>query len=149
MPFEILPDDDPQVERDRWFSMTFTVVSPKRYGPISTHALLLEIDIRKAFVAGAWISTISLAFAAVEAQFRQVLKGDYDSRAQMLFGKDADLDWLRNLRNSIIHAGRPGLPSPVWVGYAGDLLATHADLEASARRAITIMFRANYGRCPA
>ncbi|GAA5177103.1 hypothetical protein GCM10025771_13660 [Niveibacterium umoris] len=150
MSFETLPDDETRIERERWFSMSFTAAGPDRYaGPISTHALLLEVDIRRAFVAGAWISTITLAFAAIEAQFRQVFAGDYENRAQLLFGENADLNWLRNLRNSIVHAGQPGLPSPVWGSSPGDLLGTHANLEANARRAVAIMFRENYGRRPA
>ncbi len=48
-------DESLVAERDRWFYSAFTECRPKRCEPVSTHALLLEIDIRTAFCAGAWL----------------------------------------------------------------------------------------------
>jgi hypothetical protein len=133
-------------ERDRWFSLTFIECGPKRYGlPISTNALLLEVDIRAAFRSGAWLSVIVLAAAAIEAQFRQVYKDDYESKAFELYGPNKDLHWLRELRNEILHSSVPGTNSRLWKRPVGDLRACQAALEPEARRAIEIMFHTVFG----
>lgn len=125
--------------------MAFNAAGPNRYkGPISTHSLLLEVDVRIAFVSGAWLSVIAIAFAAVEAQFRQVYNDDYESKAVSLFGSNPDLQWLRTLRNEVLHAGAPGGKSNLWKVVSPDLRESHAALEADARRAIEVMFRSNY-----
>src|SRR5690606_17233808 len=104
--------DVESAERDRWFSMALIELGAvRREDAYSSHALLLELDARLAFRAGAWLSVITICFAAVEAQYRQVHKQDYDSCANSLFGSDLDLQWLRKIRNQISHAGEPGTPS--------------------------------------
>ena len=132
-------------ERDRWFSLTFVECGPKRYEPISTSALLLEVDIRAAFCAGAWLSVIVLAAAAIEAQFRHVYTDDYDSKAFDLYGSNGDLHWLRELRNEILHASKPGTKSGLWKESVSDLRACQGALEPEAKRAVSIMFRSVYG----
>jgi hypothetical protein len=144
MPEHRSADESLIVERDRWFSSSFSECRPKRYGPISTIALLLEVDIRAAFCAGAWLSVIVLAAAAIEAQFRQVYREDYDSKLIDLCGSSGDLHWLRELRNEILHASKPGTKSSLWKHSANDLRACHAALEPEARRAVSIMFRNLY-----
>jgi hypothetical protein len=131
-------------ERDRWFSSAFTESRPQRYEPVSTSALLLEVDIRAAFCAGAWLSVIVLAAAAIEAQFRQVYREDYDSKSFDLYGLNEDLHWLRELRNEILHAPKPGMKSSVWKRSASDPRACQAALEPEAKRAVSIMFRNVY-----
>jgi hypothetical protein len=131
-------------ERDRWFSSAFTASHPKHYEPVSTIALLLEVDIRAAFCAGAWLSVIVLAAAAIEAQFRQVYTENYDSKTFDLYGLNEDLRWLRELRNEILHASKPGSKSSLWKRPARDLRACQAALEPEARRAVSIMFRSVY-----
>lgn len=142
--------DSVSVERDRWFSRAFLDVGPKRYGrPISTTALLLEVDIRAAFCAGAWLSVVVLSAAAVEAQFRHVYTEDYESNAFALYGKNPDLQWLRELRNEILHVSKPGSSSNLWKGNPNDLRAVHHALESEAKRAIAIMFSTNYSQSAA
>jgi hypothetical protein len=133
-------------ERDRWYSLAFIGCGPKRYGlPISTNALLLEIDIRTAFRSGAWLAVIVLAAAAIEAQFRQVYKDDYENSASKLYGVSEDLHWLRELRNEILHASKPETESSLWKRPTEGLHASQALLEPEARRAIEVMFRTVYG----
>jgi hypothetical protein len=131
-------------ERDRWFSSTFSECRPKRYEPVSTSALLLEIDIRFAFCAGAWLSVIVLTAAAIEAQFRQVYTDNYESKALELYGSRGDLHWLRELRNEILHASKPGSQSNLWKQSTTDLHACQASMEPEAKRAVSIMFRTIY-----
>ncbi len=87
---------------------------------------------------------IVLAAAAIEAQFRQVYKDDYESKTFALYGLNEDLRWLRELRNEILHASKPGTKSSLWKHSARDLPACQAALEPEARRAVLIMFRSVY-----
>ena len=133
-------------ERNRWFSRAFQECGPRRYGhPISTSALLLEVDIRTAFCAGAWLSVIALTAAAIEAQFRHVYTEDYESQAVTLYGENTDLRWLRELRNEILHVSKPGSKSSLWKLAPSDLQACHQALQQEAKRAVSIMFRSVYG----
>ena len=129
-------------ERDLWFSRAFAQAGRKQHHhAYSTNALLLEIDIRAAFRGGAWLSVIVLAAAAIEAQFRHVYTEDYDSKAIALYGANAELHWLRDLRNEILHVSKPGTKSSLWKEAPNDLLACHDALEPEAKRSISIMFR--------
>ena len=136
---------DVQTERQRRFSLAAKAAGPVRQGQIfSSHALLIEIDVRRAYCAGAWISVIVLACTAVEAQARQVATQDYSVRMQVLFGEDPDLQWLRAIRNEIIHAAEPGTPSLIWKVDGADIGENHAALEPEATRAVEVMFKSVY-----
>ena len=133
--------------RSRRFSLAAVTTGPLRNGQvISSHALLLEIDLRLAYCAGAWLSVIVLACAAVEAQARQVTANDYSSAARDLFADSPDLQWLRTLRNELVHAGEPGTPSQLWKVGGVDIGANQRALETEATRAVEVMFRAIYGK---
>jgi hypothetical protein len=132
---------------DLRFSQAFSSARPVHFGrPISSHALLLEIDLRIAYCAGAWLSVIVLAQAAIEAQERQVTKGDHKATAQELFGSDPDLTRLRALRNELVHAAMPRTPSKIWKVPSTDFGAAQQALEGEATRALQVMFRTIYGR---
>ncbi len=136
-----------QKERLRRFSLAATAAGPVRPGQIySSHASVIELDVRRAYCAGAWISVIVLSCAAVEAQARQVATQDYSARTHVLFGEDPDLQWLRAIRNEIVHAGEPGTPSHLWKVDGADIGANQAALEPEATRAVEIMFKFVYGR---
>lgn len=111
---------------------------------MSSHSLLLLIDIERAFCAGAWLAVLVLSQASVEATLRQTLTDDYESNAATLFGNVADLHWLRELRNEILHAAEPGTPSKLWKLASDELPACHAELETEAKRAVTLAYRAMY-----
>jgi hypothetical protein len=114
----------------------------RRHGvrTLSTQGLLLLCDIEKAFCAGAWISVIVLAYAVVDATLRDIATGDYKSKAADLYGSDADLEWLRNIRNQAVHVSPPGTPSVLWK-LPSNLAACQEALEPEARRAVVIAYR--------
>jgi len=135
------------IEEERRRRFSIAAAGGKRFGSgkrISTHALLLEIDIRLAYCAGAWISVIVLACSAIEAQLRQVDQDDYTSVARDLFADDPDLGWLRALRNGLVHSGQPGTESPLWKIAGAGLDANHRALEDEATRAVEVMFKNIY-----
>lgn len=135
--------------RSRRFSQAATAAGPLRNGQsISSHALLLEVDLRLAYCAGAWLAVIVLACAAIEAQARQVTASDYSSPVRDLFAHDPNLQWLRKLRNELMHAAEPGTASQLWKVAGGDIGANQRELEAEATRGVELMFQAIYGRNP-
>jgi hypothetical protein len=142
-----IPGAELHQERNLRFSQAFNLALPLQDGrPISSHALLLEIDLRIAYCAGAWLSVIVLAQAAIEAQARQVTTGDYRATSLELFASDPDLQWLRMLRNELVHAAEPGTPSQVWKVPATDFGTAQQALESEATRALQVMFRTIYSR---
>jgi hypothetical protein len=120
----------------------------KRYPvmKLSTQGLLLLIDIEKAFCAGAWLSVIVLSYAVVDATLRDVTSGDYKSPASELYGGNRDLDWLRNLRNQIVHVGQPGNQSALWKLAPYNLPECHAALEEESKRAVMLAYRQVYAQ---
>ena len=144
-----LPSQEATLEdqRSRRFLLAASAAGPLRScQAISSHALLLEVDLRLAFCAGAWLSVIVLACAAVEAQHRQVSSNDYASPARDLFAGRPELQWLRSLRNELVHAGEPGTKSRLWRVGGGDIGANQRALEDDAIRAVEAMFKEIYGR---
>ena len=138
---------DAKAHRERRLFSAAATADPIKNGQlISSHALMLEFDLRLAYCAGAWISVIVLACAAVEAQERQVTANDYSSSARELFARNPDLQWLRTLRNEVVHAAEPGTKSQLWKVGGGDIGANQQALEDEATRAVETMFQAIYGR---
>jgi hypothetical protein len=141
-----LPSQAPyEAERRAWLRQAHEAAC-KQYSElkISSHALLLLIDIERSFCAGAWLSVVVLSQACVEGSIRQVVEEDYSSPASKVFGTDAELTWLRELRNEIIHASKPGTPSKLWKEPPNDLTVCHAALEPEAKRAVKLAYRSAY-----
>lgn len=113
---------------------------------LSTQGLLLLRDIERAFCAGAWLSVVVLAYAVVDATLRDVVTGDYKSKGVDLYRSNPDLDWLRNLRNAIVHVSPPGSASVLWKLPASDLSACHEALEEDAQRAVALAYRHVFAR---
>lgn len=111
---------------------------------LSSHGLLLQVDVRRAFLAGAWASVIVMAQAVIEATMRDLHFKDYDSKAKDLFFGQEDLERLRTLRNQLLHPSQPGTPSDIWVLPNGDHEGCHAELETHARWAYELMLEAVY-----
>lgn len=109
---------------------------------LSSHGLLLQVDVRRAFLAGAWASVIVMAQAVIEATLRDLHFKDYDSNAKRLFFDQEDLERLRSLRNQLVHPSQPGTPSDIWVVPNGDYEACHAELESKAQWAYELMLEA-------
>jgi hypothetical protein len=111
---------------------------------LSSHGLLLQVDVRLAFLAGAWASVIVMAQAVIEATLRDLHFQDYESKAKQLFFGQADLERLRALRNQLLHPSEPGTPSSIWVLPDGDYKGCHAELQTHARWAYELMLEAVY-----
>ena len=141
-----LPSPHPhEAERKRWLAEADSQARKKRsLQTFSSHTLLLLIDIELAFCAGAWLSVIVLSQASVEATLRQITTGDYKSKAAAMFGSDSELQWLRTLRNEVIHAAEPGTPSQLWKLAPDSLISCHSALEPEAQRAVTLVYKAAY-----
>ena len=128
--------------RESWFDAAHSIARKRpaeRF--LSTHGLLLQLDVRRAFIAGAWASVIVMAQAVIEATLRDLGTKDYEAKAKKLFEGDAELDRIRSIRNELVHPQAAGTPSLIWVGgYA----ASHAALENDAKRAVELMVKAIY-----
>ena len=109
---------------------------------LSTHGLLLQVDARRAFLAGAWASVIVMAQATIEATLRDLQTQDYKSKAKELFLDQEDLERIRCLRNELVHPQAPGTKSLIWVVSGGDYAACHAALETDAKKAYELMLEA-------
>ena len=113
---------------------------------LSTQGLLLLHDIEKAFCAGAWLSVIVLAYAVVDATLRDITTGDYRSKTAELYDSNPELEWLRNLRNQVVHVSTPGTPSTLWKLPPSDLIGCHNALEPEAKRAVALAYRQVYAQ---
>lgn len=111
---------------------------------ISSHALLVLVDIEYAFRAGAWLSVIVLSQACIEATLRQVAEKGHTSPAVDFMGEDANLIGLRTLRNEILHSKEVGSESKLWKLAPNDIPACQAALEPEAKRAIKLAFHVIY-----
>ena len=111
---------------------------------ISPHGTLITCDIQNAFCAGAWVSVIVLAHAAIDATIRDTETGDYSSGSKKLFAGDADLEWLRQIRNSLVHVREDSADGPIPHLDIGDFDVYHDTLESSARRSVELLFRTIY-----
>ena len=137
-------------ERSRWLSHARLRYDQKfRDGSelhLSTHGLLLQVDLQRAFVAGAWSAVIVLAQAIIEATLRDLVTQDYESKAGSVFKGHKRLERIRMLRNELLHPQAAGTESLVWRVAGGDIRANHAALEVDARRAVEYMFYVVYAQ---
>lgn len=111
---------------------------------LSPQGTLLSYDIEIAFCAGAWLSVIVMSHAAIDATIRDTDQGDYTSNSKVIFGNDADLQWLRTLRNRLVHVRPPNHPSALSEQAANDVAVFQDSLEPDARHAVTLVYRAIY-----
>src|SRR5438552_27211 len=120
-------------ERYEWLTVTEErEAGDWRSIELSPHGTLLTYDIEIAFCAGAWISVIVLAHAAIDATIRDTELCDYASNSKRIFGGDADLEWLRILRNRLVHAADPETNSYFPEGALDDVAAFQERLEDDA-----------------
>lgn len=144
-----LPPISTSEERLHWFQSERRSYGVVKHGSrFSTQGLLLLTDIEKSFCAGAWLSVVVLAYAIIDATYREV-SGDYKASAQDLYASDSDLASLRDLRNQVVHVLPPGSASSLWRASANDLAACHAALESQARHAVELVFRHVFARAVA
>ena len=87
-------------------------------------ALLAELEL--VFCAGAWAAVVILAWTLVEAAERRGARGDETPAA--------DVDWLREQRNRLVHVS------------AAAELPDEAALEAMAQGAVRVVFKTLFAR---
>ena len=87
------PDEITWDERRLWFEETEARHAAGGAGVLSEQAVALMLDLQAAFCAGAWSAVVILAAAIVDSQGRETF--------QALDKKERD--WLRRLRNSLVH----------------------------------------------
>lgn len=146
----ISPTEDHAAAREKWLARAENKARrPYFLLHLSSQGLLLQVDVRRSFLAGAWASVIVMAQAVIEASLRDLQTQDYDSKAKALFFGQEDLERMRNLRNELVHPQAPGTASLVWAVPNGDYVACHANLEADAKRAYELMLEAIYANSEA
>jgi hypothetical protein len=112
---------------------------------LSPQGTFLTYDIEIAFCAGAWISVIVMAHAAIDATIRDTETGDYTSNSKQIFEDNNDLEWLRTLRNRLVHLSDPEKKQPHFSEKElEDMAVFHDALEKNAERAVTLVFRTIY-----
>lgn len=111
---------------------------------LSSQAVLLAYDVEIAFCAGAWLSVIVLAHAAIDATIRDMESGDYKGNSKKVFGEDKELQWLRLTRNRLVHVSSPDSPRALPEEAENDVASYQESLESPARRAVKLMFRSLY-----
>lgn len=138
--------DDYLEARRRWLASAHSRYQNSRRIELhlSAHGLLLQVDLERAFVCGAWASVIVLAQAVIEATIRQLQLDDYEIKAKALFKGVKRLERIRALRNELLHAAAPGAPSLIWRLPDGDFAGCQALLEADAKRAVEYMLYVVY-----
>ena len=116
---------------------------------LSSHGLVLQLDIERALVAGAWASVIVMSQSVIEATLRDLQTHDYTQKAVDLFLGQEDLERMRSIRNELIHAQAPGTPSKLWTVPNGDYQACFAALESDAKKVYILMLEAIYANSEA
>lgn len=110
---------------------------------LSPQGTLLSYDVEAAFCAGAWLSVIIVAHAAIDATIRDTELGDYKSNFKKIAEANVDLEWLRTLRNRLVHVAEPEVAF-VREDRLDDIAAFHETFEPDARRAVRLLFQAIY-----
>lgn len=120
-------------EREAWFRETIVRAD---MGRLSDQAAALLAELETIFVAGAWVATVILAAAVIEAELRAEGDDGRFTNTGVLFreaGLGDDFDWLRQRRNALLHfTGEPALTVDMFWFQA-------AELEADARRSVMLV----------
>jgi|HigsolmetaAR203D_1030402.scaffolds.fasta_scaffold00118_32 hypothetical protein len=140
------PTDAVWRDRADWFEDTLAEARGGSAAEVGEHTAALLIELETVFCAGAWVATVILAAATVEAHLRERLAARGSDAPQYLntldlfleAGLPEDYDWLRRHRNRLVHyAAEPYLtPDMHWF--------QAQQLEEEARRAVTLAAQAVY-----
>lgn len=121
------PPAAPWKSRNDWFWRAHDINAGPQPLDLDPQAAALLAELELVFCVGAWASVVILAWALVEAAERRAARGDETPAA--------DVDWLREQRNRLVHvaAGAPDLPDD-------------ATLEATAQGAVRVVFKTLFAR---
>ena len=111
---------------------------------LSSQGIFIAYDIEAAFCAGAWVSVIVLAHAAIDATMRDTEVLDYRSNSKAIFNDDPDLEWLRKTRNALVHVSEGGQSKFLPEGEMDNVAEYHESLEEAAEKSIRLLFKAIY-----
>lgn len=134
-------------ERGAWFEQTMAAARGRQAVEIGDHATALAIELETVFCAGAWVATVILAAATVEAHLRERMASaghpvsPYLNAGDLMLdaGLPEAFDWLRRHRNALLHPGARPYLTPDMHWFQAD------ELEADARRAVELTAAALYG----
>jgi hypothetical protein len=129
-------------ERQAWFERVEQETRGEGSYFVSEQASALAADVQSAFCAGAWVATLFLAMAVVDAALRETeAPGFFGNTKELLdhVGADPRLQRLRKRRNALVHVD-PDKPALT----VDQQWSDRAQLEAEAREAVELMFGAFY-----
>lgn len=118
------PDPSAWQSRADWFWRAHDVNAGPQPLDLDAQASLLLAELEIVYCAGAWASTVILAWTLVEATLRRTETGEREP--------PSDVDWLREQRNGLVH-----------IGSAGEV-PDEAGMEALAQGALRVVFKTLY-----
>jgi len=108
--------------RNDWFWRAHDINAGPQPLDLDAQAAALLAELELVFCVGAWASVVILAWALVEAAERRTRRDDETP--------PADVDWLREQRNRLVHVAAEGAEMP-----------DEAALEAVAQGAVRVVFK--------
>lgn len=129
-------------ERRQWFESINESACGEAGYLVSKQACAIIADVQSAFCAGAWIGTIVLAMAVIDATLHETeLPGFHGNTCQLIdaIGGSSKLQELRRRRNALVHVN---IDNPAIT--VDQQWCKRNELEQEAREAIKLMFETFY-----
>jgi hypothetical protein len=143
MAYADIPDVHTWHDREQWLQkLEESCQHPQAAYLLSVQATFLSRDMDIAFCAGAWAAVIILAHSVIDATLRDTEVGDYKSSSYKLFGEDKELQWLRQIRNALVHVREN--QTTIEEAELHRIEENFESLEADARRAVRLAFQVLY-----
>lgn len=142
MDFLVCPVPTIWEERRNWFESTNDSYAGQGSYLVGEQACALTMDVQATFCAGAWVATIALALAVVDAQLRETELPGHEGDTRDLIdksGANPSLQRVRRRRNALMHLD-PERPAVT----VDDQWSSRMQLEDEAREAVRLMFEAFY-----
>jgi hypothetical protein len=124
------PDPKLWQSRAEWFWRAHDLNAGPRALDLDPRAGLLLAELETLFCAGAWASSVIVAWALVEAEQRKAVRARAASEGEPR--PEPDADWLRERRNALVHVSPDGV---------NDHAPDEAALEAMAQGAVRVAFK--------
>ncbi len=126
------PSEEDWDERRLWFAEQQAEASAGGAGRLSEQGAALMIELESCFCAGAWVASILLAAAVVDAQ---TLYAGFPSDSL-----SEERAWLRGLRNGLLHEDRSNPALTVESHWS-----EREEWRRKAKRAVRIALASTYG----
>lgn len=135
------PSKELWIQREEWLDKLIEESEVGSY-LVSDQSTALFMDLRRAYCAGAWLSVVVMSVSILDAHLRETEAMDNKIGTAKLFneyyaGENADINWLRILRNKYVHLDidQPALTIDKWYD-------NQIEMENNAVRAIHICVKA-------